>query len=57
MAILRHSQGRDNEALDYERRAYKTIKITAGERSVWTAQIQYHLARSLFKKSEYQEAR
>lgn len=57
MAILRHSQGRDDEALDYERRAYKTIKTTAGERSVWTAQIQYHLARTLFNRHEYEEAR
>jgi hypothetical protein len=57
MAMIRHSQGRGEEAYQLERRSLKTIKATAGERSLWTAQVQYHLARTLFTRGETQEAR
>jgi hypothetical protein len=57
MASIRHSQGRDQEAYELERRSLKTIKATAGERSLWTAQTQYNLARTLITRNELQEAR
>jgi hypothetical protein len=57
MASIRHSQGRGEEAYQLERRSLKTIKATAGDRSLWTAQTQYHLARTLVTRCEMQEAR